>query len=310
LNRSRAIAKRFLRERRRVGAEVELQRVRVDAEEVVLVGAERQAGSLLRAAMLSQRRPSRSAAGAACRRTRSPSSRRAERGLERRDGCAPGAGRLIGAYSITEPVSAWLRVNSGRRAALGQRARPGSCGAGRACGPTSCIVVSFRYASTNSCGLEPGRIEVTARLEHVERIAELLGAYSAASQALWSSAARRIGCRRLHQRFQSVLLADRICERARADCATTGSRCRCWRPGSRRCAGPTRRGPIAPNTGELFVIQRTEAPPSSVSKSASSGCTLTSIAFLKPIRSNALFHSRMPAVIASRYFSGIVRSSQ
>ena len=58
-------------------------------------------------------------------------------------------------------------------------------------------------------------------------------------------------------------------------------------------------------------IQRTDAAPtSSVSKSASSGCTLTTIASLKPMRSKALFHSRMPRVIASRYFSGIERSSQ
>ncbi len=75
--------------------------------------------------------------------------------------------------------------------------------------------------------------------------------------------------------------------------------------------GSTWLGPVAPNAVDALVIQRTEATPtSSVSKSASSGWTRASMAFLKPMRSNALFHSRMPAVIASRYFSGIVRSSQ
>ena len=74
--------------------------------------------------------------------------------------------------------------------------------------------------------------------------------------------------------------------------------------------GSTWLGPIAPKLGAALVIQRTEAPLSRVSKSASSGCTLTSIASLKPIFSKALFHSRMPAVMVSRYFSGMVRSSQ
>jgi hypothetical protein len=49
---------------------------------------------------------------------------------------------------------------------------------------------------------------------------------------------------------------------------------------------------------------------SSVLKSALSGCTCTTIAFRKPMRSKALFHSSTPAVMAARYFSGMVRSSQ
>ncbi len=70
-------------------------------------------------------------------------------------------------------------------------------------------------------------------------------------------------------------------------------------------------GPMAPNDGDALVIQRIDATPtSSVSKSASSGCVLTTIAFLKPMRSKASFHTRMPLAMASRYFSGIVRSSQ
>ena len=39
---------------------------------------------------------------------------------------------------------------------------------------------------------------------------------------------------------------------------------------------------------------------SSVSQSASSGCCLTTSAFLKPIFSKALFHSRMPASTEAR----------
>jgi hypothetical protein len=47
--------------------------------------------------------------------------------------------------------------------------------------------------------------------------------------------------------------------------------------------------------------QRIEAwPASRVSKSASSGCCRTTMAFLKPIFSKALFHSRMPAVMVAR----------
>ncbi len=75
--------------------------------------------------------------------------------------------------------------------------------------------------------------------------------------------------------------------------------------------GSTCVGPMAPKDGSALTIQRTEVTPtSSVSNAASSGCTLTTMAFLKPMRSKALFHSRMPRVIASRYFTGIVRSSQ
>ena len=75
--------------------------------------------------------------------------------------------------------------------------------------------------------------------------------------------------------------------------------------------GSTWDGPIAPKKGCALDIQRTEARfTSSVSKSASSGCTWTAMAFLKPMRSKALFQSRMPRVIASRYCSGIVLSSQ
>ena len=111
--------------------------------------------------------------------------------------------------------------------------------------------------------------------------------------------------------FQSPSLALRICARVarrlrddRLSIAMSASRISPLR-------GSTWLGPMAPKAGVLLVIQRTEATlASSVSKSASSGCTLTTIAFLKPIFSKALFHSRMPAVIASRYFSGTVRSSQ
>ena len=70
-------------------------------------------------------------------------------------------------------------------------------------------------------------------------------------------------------------------------------------------------GPIATKVGEALVIQRIEARPrSSVSKSASSGWISTRNAFLKPIFSNALFHSSTPALIAARYLSGTVRSIQ
>ena len=75
--------------------------------------------------------------------------------------------------------------------------------------------------------------------------------------------------------------------------------------------GSTWLGPIAPNTGEALVIQRIEARfRSRVSQSASSGWTCTWMAFLKPIFSNALFHSSTPAVIAGRYLTGTVRSIQ
>ena len=49
---------------------------------------------------------------------------------------------------------------------------------------------------------------------------------------------------------------------------------------------------------------------SSVSNSASSGCCLTTIASLKPMRSKALFHSRMASATTPRYFSGTLRSIQ
>ena len=75
--------------------------------------------------------------------------------------------------------------------------------------------------------------------------------------------------------------------------------------------GSTWLGPMAPNVGEALVIQRIEATPkSSVSKLASSGYTLTWIAFWKPIFSKALFHSRTPAVMVARYLSGTLRSIQ
>ncbi|EWS52625.1 hypothetical protein X551_04587 [Methylibium sp. T29] len=75
--------------------------------------------------------------------------------------------------------------------------------------------------------------------------------------------------------------------------------------------GSTWLGPMAPKDGAALVIQRTEARfTSSVSKSASSGCTSTRIASRKPMRSKALFHSRMPALMAPRYLSGMLRSSQ
>ena len=75
--------------------------------------------------------------------------------------------------------------------------------------------------------------------------------------------------------------------------------------------GSTWLGPIAPKVGLALVIQRIDArPKSSVSQSALSGCTSTRTAFLKPMRSKALFHSSTPAVIGARYFSGIVLSSQ
>ncbi len=71
------------------------------------------------------------------------------------------------------------------------------------------------------------------------------------------------------------------------------------------CDGPIAKPTSAPRN------QRTDAwRASSVSKSASSGCTLTTIAFVKPIRSNALFHSRMPSATVSRYATGTLRSIQ
>ena len=51
-------------------------------------------------------------------------------------------------------------------------------------------------------------------------------------------------------------------------------------------------------------------PTSAVSKSASAGWTFTWIASLKPMRSNALFHSSTPSVMGLRYFSGMFRSIQ
>ena len=69
--------------------------------------------------------------------------------------------------------------------------------------------------------------------------------------------------------------------------------------------GSTWLGPMAPKVGDALVIQRIEARPKSrVSKSASSGWTSTRIASLKPIRSNALFHSSTPAVMVARYLYG------
>ena len=106
-------------------------------------------------------------------------------------------------------------------------------------------------------------------------------------------------------------VADRICERAarmlrddRLSMPMSASRISPLR-------GSTWLGPIAPKVGDALVIQRIDArPKSSVSKSAFSGWTSTRIAFLKPIFSNALFHSRTPAVIAARYLNGTVRSIQ
>ena len=75
--------------------------------------------------------------------------------------------------------------------------------------------------------------------------------------------------------------------------------------------GSTWLGPVAANAGDASASQRIEAwPKSSVSKSASSACTSTRIAFLKPIFSKALFHSSTPAVMAGRYLNGTVRSIQ
>ncbi len=75
--------------------------------------------------------------------------------------------------------------------------------------------------------------------------------------------------------------------------------------------GSTCDGPIAPNDGVAVGIQRIdEYCVSPRSKSASSGCCFTTIAFLKPAFSNALFHSRMPWRIGSRCFSGISLLSQ
>jgi hypothetical protein len=60
-----------------------------------------------------------------------------------------------------------------------------------------------------------------------------------------------------------------------------------------------------------LVIQRIVTPPKSgASDCTSSACCTTRIAPLKPIASNALFHSRTPAATAARYLSGIVRSSR
>ena len=75
--------------------------------------------------------------------------------------------------------------------------------------------------------------------------------------------------------------------------------------------GSTWLGPMAPKVGLELVIQRIDARPKSrVSHSAFSGCSSTRMAFLKPMRSKALFHSSTPAVMGARYFSGMVRSSQ
>ena len=75
--------------------------------------------------------------------------------------------------------------------------------------------------------------------------------------------------------------------------------------------GSTRDGPMASAPSLVSRYQRTEAwRRSAVSKSAFSGCISTRIASLKPMRSKALFHSRMPAFTVSRYFSGMLRSSQ
>ena len=65
--------------------------------------------------------------------------------------------------------------------------------------------------------------------------------------------------------------------------------------------GSTWRGPMPPNAGRAVVIQRIDAKrASSVSKSASSGCTFAWTASLKPMRSKALFHSSTPALTVSR----------
>ncbi len=74
--------------------------------------------------------------------------------------------------------------------------------------------------------------------------------------------------------------------------------------------GSTCEGPIAKPTSSP-VNQRTEAWRASiVSKSSCSVCCFTTIAFLKPILSKALFHSRMPSATLLRYFSGMFLSSQ
>jgi hypothetical protein len=70
--------------------------------------------------------------------------------------------------------------------------------------------------------------------------------------------------------------------------------------------GSTCEGPMAPKEGVAVAIQRIEekrvSPRSSVESSA---CCATCRASLKPTFSNALFHSRMPRRIGSRYRSGI-----
>ena len=65
--------------------------------------------------------------------------------------------------------------------------------------------------------------------------------------------------------------------------------------------GSTTEGPIAVKLVLVLVIQRIDAcRMSDVLKSASSGWISTLIAFLKPMRSNALFHSSTPSRIAPR----------
>ncbi len=60
-------------------------------------------------------------------------------------------------------------------------------------------------------------------------------------------------------------------------------------------------GPMPPNCGRAVTIQRIDACRASiVSQSASAGWIFACTASLKPMRSNALFHSTTPATIVSR----------
>ena len=117
-----------------------------------------------------------------------------ERGLERHAAAAaPGRGRLIGVvfhHRAGGAVGAReLRV--GQLLLRCRRARRGSCGAGRARGrPRACRVL--QVVEHELLGLRAVGLELAARLEHVQRIAQLLGGHVAVSRhCAWPACSAR-----------------------------------------------------------------------------------------------------------------------
>ena len=103
-------------------------------------------------------------------------------------------------------------------------------------------------------GLRAVGIELAARLEHVQRIAQLLGRHVAVD------AVRMAGMLGMAAAAPRRTRPHRTAS-ARAGCAanaSSASRSRCRHRGSRRCAGRRASGAMAPKLGTADISQRTD----------------------------------------------------